>query len=153
MYEHYINQAKEGAKVLDLATRPLTTGKADELPIKRYVLLDKEMVEETVLYQALHQVDELLEPPPDYQVFHSHEFVETYLFLGKNPGYEGLTAEVILGDERYEVKSPASVYIPAGLTHRYKMLHGSGLLIITALRSVYTYTPDDEQDHPAGKNT
>ncbi len=138
-YAKYINQAKEGDKILDTATRPLVTGIAKELPVKRYVLLDKEMVEETILYQALHEVDDLTEPPPDYQIFHSHEFVETYLFLGREKDYSGLTAEVILGDERYEVASPASVYIPAELTHKYKMFTGSGLLIVTALRSVYNY--------------
>ena len=138
-YEKYINQAKKGDKVLDLDTRPLVTGNADELPVKRYVLIEKEMVPETIVYQALHQVDDLREPPPDYQKFHCHDFVETYLFLGKEKDYTGLTAEVILDDERYEVISPASVYIPAGLIHKYKMFNGSGLLIITALKSEYSY--------------
>jgi 2-isopropylmalate synthase len=138
-YAKYIHQAREGDKILDTSTRPLVTGNAAELPIKRYVLLDKEMVEETILYQALQEVDELTAPPPDYQIFHSPEFVETYLFLGRQKDYSGLTAEVILGDERYEVLSPASVYIPAGLKHKYKMCKGSGLLIVTALRSVYNY--------------
>ena len=138
-YGKYINQAKKGEKIIDLATRPLVSGQAAELPVRRHVLLDKEMVEETVLYQAMHEVDDLMEPPPDYQIFHCHDFVETYLFLGRGRDYTGLTAEVILDDERYEVVSPASVYIPAGLVHKYRMFRGSGLLIITALRDVYSY--------------
>lgn len=135
----YITPAKEGAKILDVSTRPLVTGNAEELPVKRYVMLDREAVPETVLYQAIHHVEALMAPPPDYQVFHSHDFVETYLFLGKGPGYTGLRAEVYLEDERYEVEAPASVYIPEGMTHKYKMLEGSGLLVITALKSVYSY--------------
>jgi 2-isopropylmalate synthase len=138
----YINPAREGAKVLDLSTRPLVTGHAEELPVKRYILLDQTAVPETVLYQAIHHVDGLTAPPPDYQVFHSHEFVETYLFLGRGPEYTGLKAELYLEDERYEVVSPASVYIPVGMRHKYKMIEGSGLLVITALKSVYTYTKE-----------
>lgn len=140
-YAKYINPAQKGAKILDLASRPLVTGTAAELPVQRTVLLDKEMVAETVLYQALHQVNDLTSPPPDYQITHCHDFVETYLFLGKQHDFTGLTAELFLEDERYEVVSPASVYIPAGLNHRYKMWHGSGILIVTALRSVYSYQP------------
>lgn len=140
VYKKYINHIRKGASIIDLATRPLVKGEAEELPVKRHILLDTGMVPETVLYQAMHEVDDLVEEPPDYQIFHSHDFVETYIFLGRGPDYSGLCAEVFLGGERYEVTSPASVYIPAGLSHKYRMLHGSGLLIVTALRNVYTYS-------------
>lgn len=139
-YKKYINQIRKGTSIIDLTTRPLVSGESEKLPVKRHILLDTGMVPETVLYQAMHEVNDLEEKPPDYQIFHSHDFVETYIFLGRDPDYSGLLAEVILESERYEVVSPASVYIPAGISHKYKMLCGSGLLIVTALRSVYTYS-------------
>ena len=68
-----------------------------------------------------------------------HEFVETYLFIGNGPEFTGLTAEVILEEETYEVHSPASVYIPAGMKHMYRMKSGSGILVVTALKAEYSY--------------
>ena len=136
----YIIKPRAGEKILNLTTRPLVSGNADELPVKRTILIDKKGVEETILYQAMHTVDALTTPPDHYQIPHSHDFVETYVFLGRNPDYTGLRAEVVFEDEVHQFESPASVYIPIGLKHQYRMLTGSGLLIITALKSEYGYT-------------
>jgi len=135
----YIHSPKKGDKILNLATRPLVNANAEDLPITRSIYIDREMVPETVLYQAMHTVENLQAVPEHYQKMHFHEFVETYLFLGAGKDYTGLTAEVIFEDETYEIESPASVYIPAGKKHMYRMKSGSGHLIITALKSEYSY--------------
>ena len=138
-YQKYINSPKKGDKILDLTTRPLVSAKADELPVKRSIFIDKAMVPETVLYQAMHEVDNLEKTPEHYQIFHSHDFVETYIFLGRGPDFTGLSAELIMEDEQYEIHSPASVYIPIGVNHKYRMTKGSGILIITTLKTEYSY--------------
>ena len=52
-------------------------------------------------------------------VKHKHTAPEVYLVLGEQ---DAITAEVMLGDETYEVSSPAAVYIPAGLPHGVRPL-------------------------------
>lgn len=47
-------------------------------------------------------------------VLHKHSAPEIYIFVGDE---NAVTAEVSLGDEKYEVTSPCCVYIPAGLPH------------------------------------
>ncbi|MEW6201479.1 MAG: hypothetical protein AB1546_05865 [bacterium] len=47
-------------------------------------------------------------------VRHKHSAPEIYIFIGDE---EAITAEITLGDEKYEVSSPCCVYIPAGLPH------------------------------------
>jgi hypothetical protein len=138
-YQKYIVTPKEGEKILDLTTRPLVSANAHELPVKRTIFIDKAMVPETSVYQAMHEVHGLETPPGDYQIRHCHDFVETYIFLGRGENFSGLRAELIIEDERYEIDSPVSVYIPKGVFHNYKLLKGSGILIVTALKSEYSY--------------
>lgn len=138
-HSRLINRPRDGEKILDLSKRPITEADATNLPLRRKILIDREMVPETGVYQAMHIVDDLQNEPPHYQRFHSHDFVETYLFLGSGPEHTGLTAEVTLEDECHRIESPASVYIPAGMKHRYKMVKGTGILIITALKETYSY--------------
>jgi hypothetical protein len=138
-YGKYVVRPRAGEKILNLSTRPLVSSSADELPVKRHIMIDRKGVDETVLYQAMHSVDALETPPDHYQILHSHDFVETYLFLGRNKDFTGLRAEVVLEDESHQFDSPMSVYIPVGLKHQYRMLTGSGILIVTALKSEYGY--------------
>lgn len=50
---------------------------------------------------------------------HRHSEPEVYLIIGED---NAITAEVVLDKERYEVSSPACVYIPAGLDHSIRPL-------------------------------
>lgn len=45
---------------------------------------------------------------------HRDDFDELYLMIGD---MDAITFEVMLGDEFYEVATPASVYLPKGLPH------------------------------------
>lgn len=55
-------------------------------------------------------------------VLHKHRFDEMYLMIGEE---EAITFEVTLGSERYEVKTPAAVYIPAGTPHGIRPIAGT----------------------------
>ena len=48
------------------------------------------------------------------------------IFMGFNERLEGLQAQVTLGKRSFVLRSPASIYIPAGVRHSYKILKGSG---------------------------
>lgn len=54
---------------------------------------------------------------------HKHEVSELYVIL------EDLVLEVILDGERHEVTGPACVFIPAGMTHSFRVLGGSGYIL------------------------
>ncbi len=137
-YGRLINPIREGAKILDQTVRPVAASNASELPIKRFVTLEKEMVDETNFYQAIHLAEGLVGEQPEIQVYHSHEdFDESYLFLGKGKDFKGLKAQVILEGETHVIDSPASVYIPRNVKHMYKMLEGTGILIVTINKGKY----------------
>jgi hypothetical protein len=58
-----------------------------------------------------------------------HQHAELHLILP----VAQLTYEIVLGDERYEVDGPASVYVPAGLPHSARAMAGDGFLVAIAL--------------------
>mmetsp|Transcript_24066 Transcript_24066/g.44404 ORF Transcript_24066/g.44404 Transcript_24066/m.44404 type:complete len:460 (+) Transcript_24066:517-1896(+) len=58
-----------------------------------------------------------------------------FLLFGDEDGKEGLTATVVLNDQRFDIQSPASVFVPAGVEHHLDGLHGTGLLITQVLSS------------------
>ena len=63
-----------------------------------------------------HPLKAIIEP-------HKHEVSELYVIL------EDLVLEVILDGERHEVTGPACVFIPAGMTHTFRILVGSGCVL------------------------
>lgn len=83
------------------------------------------------LHLAIHRVEDAL---PDqerrYTDAHIHEVDEINIIIGEK---DGLEYEIQLGDERFQVKSNASVYIPAGLPHSANVLSGSGYFLALRL--------------------
>lgn len=51
---------------------------------------------------------------------HSHEYPEIYLAISPNRG--DMLFEITLGDEIYTVESPMTVFIPAGMKHKFRVL-------------------------------
>jgi mannose-6-phosphate isomerase-like protein (cupin superfamily) len=51
---------------------------------------------------------------------HSHECPEVYLAISENRG--DMIFEITLEDETYTVESPMTVYIPAGMKHKFKVV-------------------------------
>ena len=60
-----------------------------------------------------------------------------FLFLGHELGMKGLQVEVCLGQVVQKIDSPASVFIPAGVAHTYRILNGSGFCINHVLSGSY----------------
>jgi 2-isopropylmalate synthase len=55
------------------------------------------------------------------------------MFLGDEPGLKGLGAEVLVGNKKYVVNSPASIYVHAGVSHTYRFVEGSGKYVNVVL--------------------
>ena len=51
---------------------------------------------------------------------HAHECAEVYMALSPNKG--DMVLEITLDGETYVVESPCSIYVPAGVSHRFKAL-------------------------------
>jgi hypothetical protein len=51
---------------------------------------------------------------------HVHDCAEVYMAPSPNRG--DMVFEITLDDETYTVESPLAVYVPAGVTHRFKTL-------------------------------
>lgn len=59
------------------------------------------------------------------------------LLIGHDEGLSGLSAEVVLGDEKFAVRSPASIFIPSGMRHSCKATSGSGLMLKHTVKDHY----------------
>ncbi|WP_119344668.1 hypothetical protein [Facilibium subflavum] len=59
------------------------------------------------------------------------------MFLGENDDLTGLDIEVTLNKQVFRIKSPASVFIPLGVYHSYKVIGGGGCFINHVLADNY----------------
>ena len=77
---------------------------------------------------------EVKQVPPDYQTHvapHKHEVSSVYSIIGD------LTVEVTLAEEKHQVTGPASVFVPAGMTHAVRPLKGTGYLVMVTKTGKY----------------
>jgi len=65
---------------------------------------------------------------------HKHNFDEIHLILSENGK---LTYEIELGDEKYKVSSPSTIFIPKRLKHKAKVVSGKGIFVCIILSSSY----------------
>jgi len=84
--------------------------------------LNTDMVKEADLNIFVHHIDVKDPPGPEYVEVHAHEVSQAYVFP-----LPGITFEVTLGDEKYTVDSPATVFIPPRLKHTVRIVNGSGI--------------------------
>ena len=101
-------------------------------PGKRFVMLDKRLVDGSPYYFIARQftefeVDESAEL--GHVDTHIHNCDSVFLFLGDGEDYSGLEVEVDLSGKLRNLSSPASVFIPAGVPHSYRFLRGRGTYI------------------------
>lgn len=95
----------------------------------RYVMLNRDTFPSAREYCIARKIP-LVETPPDAHVDqHRHNCSSLFLFLGDGDKYRGLSVEVMLDDEVFSVESPASVVIPPGKLHSYRIVSGSGTYI------------------------
>jgi len=118
------------------------------LPVKRHIFIDKDSHPEAQVYVAIHEAGDLPETVPDYQVPHFHNTDEFYFFLGDKPDLSGLEGQIKFEGRAHGIAAPATVYIPAGAVHEYKVTRGSGSVVVLFRSRGYNHVdkqPDIEK--------
>lgn len=95
----------------------------------RYVLLNRDTFPQAREYCIARKIPQVDTPPDAHVDRHRHNCSSLFLFLGDKEKYRGLKVEVELDGERFVLESPASVVIPPGKPHSYRILQGSGTYI------------------------
>lgn len=103
----------------------------DEGPLTRWLMSGTEIHPESRTHVAVHRVSGLQRESRSYCDVHEHAVAELNLILP----ITGLTYEIVLGDERYDVEGPASIFIPARLPHSANVKAGSGFFVEIVLGS------------------
>jgi 2-isopropylmalate synthase len=103
----------------------------------RHVMIDERFVPDCRQYCIVREISEVKEEVPSHVDPHRHMCDSLFLFIGKKERLTGLTVEVQLGNATFHVTSPASVFIPAGVEHTYRILRGEGLYINHVLSGCY----------------
>ena len=111
----------------------------------RYKLMWDDVIPDSNIKVIVRRVQKGTSEFPEIMDRHIHDVSKAYVFLSEDP--EGLEEEVTLGDEKYTVKSPAAVFVPAGIEHDTKILKGYGFhIVIMAAEGNY-----DEHTFPVSK--
>jgi hypothetical protein len=114
-----------------------------ELPVKRHIFINRDSHPDADIYIAIHEAKDLPEKVPDYQVPHFHNTDEFYYFIGHHPDLTGLEGQIMFEGKAHKIVSPATVYIPSGVVHEYKVTRGAGT--VTVLFRNPGYTHEDKQ--------
>ncbi len=112
-----------------------------------YTLLGEEIIPGSDIRVIVRHVlrDRGVDEYPSYVEEHIHDVGKAYVILSENPG--DIEAEIVLGKEKYEIKSPTAVYVPAGIEHNVRITKGHGFLIMV-MPGKGTY---DEHTFPVSK--
>jgi hypothetical protein len=121
-----------------------------ELPVKRHIFINRDSHPEADIYIAIHEAKDLPQNVPDYQVPHRHNTDEFYYFIGNNPDLTGLEGQIIFEGALHQIVSPATVYIPSGTVHEYKVTRGTGTVTVLFRNRGYTHEAS-EPDVKKGK--
>lgn len=106
------------------------TRAAEEIGVG-YRYIDNSMLPEADICVGVQEVKQV---PRNFKPFiepHKHQINQFYGIIGE------LSIEVTLDDERHEVNSPASIFIPAGLSHTFRPLKGSGYVVVVLRTGEY----------------
>lgn len=146
------------AKYIAIARPGVIGGHAEEkrplrerivLPVKRHIFINKDSHPEADVYIAIHEAKDLPETVPDYQVPHFHNTDEFYFFLGNEPDLSGLEGQIKFEGKVRKIVAPATVYIPTGTVHEYKVTRGSGSVVVLFRNRGYTHV-DKQPDLDKG---
>ncbi len=116
---------------------------ASELGYHRYgdsvghLMIDECMVPNCRQSCIVREIRVVEEKPLAYVDVQTLYVDSLFLFLGHELGMKGLQVEVCLGQVVQKIDSPASVFIPAGVAHTYRILNGSGFCINHVLSGSY----------------
>lgn len=106
-------------------------------PGNRYVMMDERVFSAAGQYCIVREIDVFCEDYPSYVDVHTHYCDSLFVFLGDQAGYKGLKVSVCIENKEFEIDSPASVFIPSGKQHAYKVLLGKGTFINHVLHGNY----------------
>lgn len=106
-------------------------------PGDRYVMLDNRVIPGSNQYCIVRDIPKMDDFGPGHVDCHRHNVDSLFLFIGHEEGLTGLTAEVTLGDEKFLVESPCSVFIPSGVRHSYRAIAGEGIYLNHVLAGSY----------------
>ncbi len=106
-------------------------------PGNRFVLVDNRFVPGAGQYCIARRIPRMDDYGSGHVDSHVHHCDSLFVFLGADDDYRGLSVEVNLGDEYFPVDSPASVFIPAGVRHSYRVLGGAGTYLNYVLAGDY----------------
>ncbi len=99
-------------------------------PIKRVSMLSKKIIPKSDTHIAIHVIDSAQKNMLDYSLLHKHNADEINLIISDN---DKLKYEIQLGDEKYRVTSPTTVFIPKGVRHKAKLISGKGIFVCIIL--------------------
>lgn len=119
------------------------------LPVKRHIFINRDSHQDADVYIAIHEAKELPDPVPDYQVPHLHNTDEFYFFLGNEPDLSGLEGQIKFEGRVHKIVAPATVYIPTGMVHEYKVTRGSGSVVVLFRNRGYNHV-DKQPDIDKG---
>lgn len=143
----YVQRARPGLTASQSAEkRPLR--EQVTLPVKRHIFINKDSHPEADVYVAVHEAKGLPETVPDYQVPHFHNTDEFYFFLGNEPDVSGFEGQIKFEGKVHKIAAPATVYIPTGTVHEYKVTRGSGSVVVLFRNRGYNHVekqPDAEK--------
>ena len=106
-------------------------------PGDRYVMIDERFVRDCRQYCIVRRVPLLESYGTGHVDRHIHTCDSLFLFMGDAEDLTGLSVEVSVGENTFAVRSPASVFIPAGVEHSYRVLGGAGLFVNHVLAGSY----------------
>ena len=106
-------------------------------PGERYVLVDDRFVAGAGQYCIARRIPRLADYGAGHVDTHVHDCDSLFVFLGDEDGYRGLRVEVSLGGRVFAAESPTSVFVPAGVSHGYRVLGGAGTYLNHVLAGDY----------------
>ncbi|NJK36923.1 MAG: hypothetical protein HC835_07200 [Oscillatoriales cyanobacterium RM2_1_1] len=96
---------------------------------KSYLMLDHSLVSDCRQFCLVQDISRTPRIQSLDQTVRVHQVDSLILLLGREANLNGLKIEVCLDDITQIVESPASVFIPAGIPYRYRVISGRGALI------------------------
>lgn len=123
----FINKEKDYSNlILKVESRPASElVKHKEGPGRRFVFSDHKNNPEGQIYTIVRVVENV-DNPEQHIEDHEHDVDSLWMFEGDKSDLTGLRVEVRLGEQKFVLDSPTSVYIPARVKHNYRFISGSG---------------------------
>lgn len=106
-------------------------------PGNRYVMMDSRIAANVKQYCIVREIDVYCNDYPSYVDTHVHHCDSLFIFLGDQLHYKGLQVAVELDNKEFILDSPASVFIPSGKKHSYRVIKGKGSFVNHVLSENY----------------